>query len=169
MMKEFAENEYGAKVEKYENFRLLLDGRSHKKRFLKYLEDFTLGELTATAGNDIIISLPALTGSQPKITAEERTRTVPVDVRYARKLLWHIVMPVPEGFTVKGLEGLNRQEDNICGTFSSTASMEGNNLVIDVKKIYKNGHFDLGQWQQMVKILDAAYNFSQAKIVLKKN
>ncbi len=169
MMKELAENEYDSKIEKYENFRVLQDGRSHKKRFIKYTEDFTVGELTAIAGNDIVVALPALMGSQPRITTEERKRTVPVDVRYARKLLWHIVMPVPDGYLVKGLEGLTRFVDNTCGTFSSTAVVEGTNLVIDIKKIYKNGHFDTAQWQEMVTVLDLAYNFSQSKIVLKKN
>jgi hypothetical protein len=79
------------------------------------------------------------------------------------------VLAVPDGYSVKGLESLNRQVDNTCGTFVSTAVVEGNNLILDVKKIYKNGHFETGDWPQMVAVIDAAYNFSQAKIILKKN
>jgi hypothetical protein len=168
MMKAMAESEYDTKVEKYDNFRLQQDGRNFRKRFVRYNEDFTLSGLTAVAGPDIVVALPALVGNQPKITKDERSRTVPINVHYPRKLLWHIVMPVPEGYTVRGMENLNRQIDNECGSFSSVVTLEGQNLVIDVKKIYKSPQFETTKWSQMLQILDEAYNFSQAKIVLKK-
>ncbi len=125
--------------------------------------------MTAVAGNDVVISLPAFIGSHSRIRTEERTRTLPIDVRYARTLSWHILMPVPVGYSVKGLENLNRKVDNECGSFTSTAIVEGGNLVIDVKKIYKKGHFETARWSDIVAVLDAAYNFSQAKLVLKKD
>jgi hypothetical protein len=169
MMKELAESEYDAKVEKYDNFRLQQDGRNIRKKFIRYNEDFTLSGLTAVAGPDIVVSLPVLIGSQPKISREERNRTVPVNVLYPRKLMWHIVMAVPEGYTVKGLEALNKELTNACGGFSSKATIEANNLVIDVKKMYIAPQFETAKWPLMLQILDAAYDFSQSKIVLKKN
>lgn len=168
MMQSMAETEYDAKVEKYTNFRVQQDGRSHKKRFVRYNEDFILSGLTAFAGSDIIISLPALVGGQTKIDKDERNRTVPIDVRYARRLLWHIVMPIPAGYEVKGIEGLNRVIDNECGTFTTTAVVEDGKLVLDVKKMYKAGQFQTAQWNKMLEVLDASYNFSQSKIILKK-
>ncbi len=168
MMKALAEEEFDAKVEKYDNFRLQQDGRSHKKRSLRYSENFTLSGLTAQAGDDVVVSLPALMGGQVKLGKDERDRKLPIDIRYARKILWHIVMPVPAGYTVKGLEGLNKQIDNGCGTFLATAVMEGNNLVIDIRKIYKAGHFETGQWTQFLQVQDAAYNYSQSKVILQK-
>ncbi len=169
MMKELAENEYNAKVEKYDNFRLQQDGRNYKKRSIKYNEDFILSGLTASAGDDLIISLPALIGSQVKIDKDERKRVLPVDLRYSRKVLWHLSLAVPDGYTVKGLENLQKQVDNECGSFVTTAVMEGNKLVIDVRKIYKGSHYDANHWSQVVQILDAAYNYSQSKVVLVKN
>jgi hypothetical protein len=169
MMKELAESEYDAKVEKYDNFRLQQDGRNIRKKFIRYNEDFTLSGLTAVAGPDIVVSLPILIGSQPKIARDERSRTVPVNVLYPRKLLWHIVMAVPQGYTVKGLEALNKELTNACGGFSSKAVLEGSNLVIDVRKMYIAPQFETGKWPLVLQILDAAYDFSQAKIVLKKN
>lgn len=169
MMKALAESEYDTKVEKYENFRLEQDGRNTRKRYIRYNEDFTLSGLTAVAGPDIIVSLPVLVGSQPKITNDERNRTMPINVHYPRKMAWHIVLTVPDGYSVKGLESLSKQVDNTCGIFSSKAAIDGNKLVIDVKKIYKLPQFEVGAWPQMLQILDEAYNFSQTKIVLKKN
>lgn len=169
MMQEMAQNEYGVKVEKYGSFRLVTDGRAYKKRILKFSEDFVLTEVTAVAGSDIIVALPSLLGQQTKINSEERTRSLPIDLRYPRTLLWKIVMTVPEGYSVKGLESLNNNIDNTCGSFISGASVEGNKIILDVKKIYKKVHFEATQWNEMLAVLDAAYNYSQSKIILKKN
>jgi hypothetical protein len=168
MMKAITETDYSAKVEKYDNFRLQQDGRSHKKRSLKYSESFVLADLTATAGADIVLPLPALVSSQTKIRKDERSRSLPIDVRYPRTLSWNIVFTVPAGYTVKGVEGLNRTVINECGSFICTAKTEGNSVVIDVQKVYKATHFEPAQWGRLVEVLDAAYNFSQSKIILKK-
>ncbi|MGB8192254.1 MAG: DUF3857 domain-containing protein, partial [Chitinophagaceae bacterium] len=168
MMEALAENEYGFDVEKYGNFRLVQDGRSFKKKSLKYSETFTLAEMTAAAGEDLVVSVTALMGEQPKIKQDERKRTLPVDVRYPRNLSWNILFALPAGYTVKGLENLNRQVSNVCGSLTSTARVENNTLIIDVRRIFTTRHFDPAQWQQLVNILDEAYNLSQAKVVLKK-
>ncbi len=169
MMKSMAEEEYNTKVEKYDNFRVQQDGRSFKKKSLRYNEDFTLSGLTAVAGKDLIVSLPALMGSQTRISKEERSRTLPVDLRYPRKVLWHITMAIPAGYTVKGLESLNKETDNATGSFISTAVVEGDKLIIDIRKIYKAGQLNNSDWPALLQMMDEAYNFSQSKVVLKKD
>lgn len=168
MMKGLAENEYGFHVEKYDNFRLQQDGRSFKKRNLKYSESFVLGDMTAAAGNDLVVAVPALMGLQTKIRKEERSRVLPVDVRYPRALNWKITFAIPAGYEVKGLENLHKKIENSCGSFTSIAFVEGGNLMVYAKKIYAGRRFDIAQWPQILEILDAAYEVSQAKIVLKK-
>jgi hypothetical protein len=169
MMEALAENQYGYDVEKYGNFRLQQDGRSHKKRSLKFNESFTLAEMTASAGQDLVVSISSLMGEQPKIKQDERKRSLPVDVRYPRNLSWNVIFSLPAGYTVKGIENLNKQVSNACGSITSNARLDGNNLIIDVRKIYKEKQFDPAQWQQLVEILDAGYDLSQAKVVLKKS
>ena len=169
MMKAEAENEYSASVEKYIDFKIVDDGRSFKKRSLKYNESFVLGGLTATAGDDIILSLPALIGRQPKITKEQRSRTLPADVRFPRTILYTIAFPVPEGYTVKGLSNITKRLDNECGSFTSTAILKDNVLEIDVRKLYKVKNITAAQWPELCAIQDAGYAFSQAKVVLQKN
>lgn len=168
MMEALAENQYGYDVEKYGTFRLLQDGRSFKKKSLKYTETFTLAEMTASAGEDLVVSVSSLMGDQPKIKQDERKRTLPVDVRYPRNLSWNIIFTLPAGYTVKGLENLNRNVSNVCGSITSSARLDGNSLIIDVRKIYSSKHFDPAQWAQLTQILDAGYELSQAKVVLKK-
>lgn len=168
MMKAIAESQYSHRIEAYTDFRLLQDGRSLKKKVLKYQETFTIGDMSAPAGDDIVVALSSLTGNQPKIKKEERTRVYPVNVSYPRELLWTISMPVPAGYTVKGLDGLTKTVSNECGSFMSVALLKDNFIVISVKKVYKQQNFDVSKWPLMLDILDAGYKFSQSKIILKK-
>jgi len=46
--------------------------------------------------------------------------------------------------------------------------MEGNSLIITTSKEYRQESADKSEWPKIVEMLDAAYDFSQAKIVLKK-
>ncbi len=168
MMKAIAENEYSRRIDTFADFHLLQDGRSVKKKALKYQETFTISDMSASAGNDIVVSLSSLTGNQPKIKKEERVRSYPVNVSYPRELLWTISMPVPPGYAVKGLDGLTKSVVNECGSFMSVALLKDNNIVISVKKTYKLQNFDASKWPLMLNILDAGYKFSQSKIILKK-
>lgn len=168
MMKADAESEYGFTVENYGGFKLQQDGRSFKKRSLKYNETFILSDVTAMAGNDIVIALPALISGQTKIKKEDRNRTLPVDVVYPRTLSWVITMPVPAGYNVKGLDRLNKSVMNECGSFVSTAKVENNIITLTAQKQYKLKTVEASKWSSMLAVLDAAYNFSQAKLVLQK-
>lgn len=169
MMKAEAEAEYNASVEKYTDFKVKDDGRSFKNQNLQYEESFVLGGLTATAGDDIILSLPALIGRQPRIAKDERTRTMPVDVGYPRTFLYSITFKVPDGYTVKGLPRLNRTVDNDCGSFITTASVADGVLVINVRKLYKVRNLEASQWASLCAIQDAGYAFSQMRVVLQKD
>jgi hypothetical protein len=168
VMKAMVEDEYGFNVEKYNNFKIVQDGREYKKRNLRYSENFVLADMTSKAGEDVLIALPALIGQQTKIKNDEKTRTMPVDVRYPRSMEWYIIFPIPTGYTVKGIENLSKEVSNECGNFSSSVRVENNNLIMQVSKMYKAKYLDLNQWPKLLEVLDAAYSFSQSKIVLKK-
>ena len=167
-MKEMVENEYGFTVKKYDNFKLIQDGRSFKKQSLKYTEDFTLEETVTKAGDDLIVALPAMISQQVKIKKEERDRLSPINFQNPKTFRWRIAFPVPAGYSVLGLEALNQKVANISGSFNSTAVLEGNTVVLNVKKTYNAKFFETGNWKSVLEFLDAAYKFCQAKIILKK-
>ncbi len=168
MMKAFAQRTYSMEVAKYNNFRLIQDGRNHKKGSLKYSESFILNDMQAKAGDDIIIALPVLVGRQPKIKKEEHVRSLPVDVGYPYTLRWNIQFVIPAGYTVKGVEGLNKMIANETGAFTSTAKIENNTLLLLVTKVYRQKNMEAVQWPLIEEILNTAYSFSQGKIILKK-
>jgi hypothetical protein len=75
---------------------------------------------------------------------------------------------VPAGYKVVGVQNLNMNLENEAGTFAVQASVEGNNLNILVKKIYKNAVVKKENWDKFLEVLDAAFHFSQKKVLLKR-
>jgi hypothetical protein len=113
--------------------------------------------------------LPSLTGAQIKIKKEDRTRNYPVNIKYMSSTVYNINFTVPAGYTLKGWEGLNKTTQNDFASFTTTAKMENNVLTIQAKQLFKKTNVEAANWPSIVAILDAVYNFSQSKLLLKKN
>ena len=88
---------------------------------------------------------------------------------YPRSFENEIVFEIPAGYTVSGLEKLNVNVVNTTGQFVSTATINGNKLIIKTSKQYNNYFEPNSNWPKMIAFLDAAYQFTQEKILLKKN
>jgi len=169
IMKAIIEDEFNHEVQGDVNFKIIQDGRNFKKQALIYTQNFMLSGMVAKAGQDMVLSIPSLVGEQSQIKREERNRQTSVDVGYPRSLAWNISFAVPAGYTVQGLDKLQRNIRNEAGSFVSMAEIDGSNLVLNIKKIYNTKYIDLQKWPLLVQVLDAAFNYSQAKIILKKN
>ena len=167
-MKRQLQNEY-SNVVSYDNFNLITDGRTFNKQELKYTEKFILGDLTRKAGKNYLVNVPLLMGGQYQVKPEDRERKYDVDVRYPHTLTWDINYTIPAGFTIKGLAGLNQSVENETGAFITKATIEGNVLKLNIKKIYRQTKIKKEDFSKMLEFIDAAYNFSQRKILLKKN
>ena len=167
-MKGQLQNEY-SNVMSYDNFTLITDGRTFNKQELKYTEKFVLGDLTRKAGKNYLVNVPLLMGGQVQVKPEDRQRKYDIDVRYPHTLTWDINYTIPAGFTVKGLLGLNQSVENETGAFITKATIEGNVLKLNIKKTYKQTKIKKENFDKMLEFIDAAYNFSQRKILLKRN
>jgi len=86
----------------------------------------------------------------------------------ARTIENNIVINIPAGYTVEGLQELNMSVDNESGAFISTAKTEDGKLIISTRKLYKKNFDKKELWPNYVAFLEAGYKFSQAKVVLKK-
>ncbi len=157
--------EYRQKV-KYKNFKLVSDGRALVRKQLTAAEEFEIGDMTKKAGKKILVNLPGLMGVQLQIAKDERNRTKDIQVGYARTLSWKISMPVPAGYTVKGLKELNTMVDNEAGKFSCEAKEENGNVVLTIVKVYKKKDMPKEKWNEMLAFIDAAYNNTFRYILL---
>jgi hypothetical protein len=155
-------------VTKYDRFRLVQDGRHMRKQELMYEEDYTLGEMVLYAGKSILVKLPGFLTSQLKISGDERTRQFDAYLTTQKSFKYQIRFTVPYGFKVLGLNDLNKKVENETGSFVSEAKLENGVVILQATKIYKQNIVTKEEWPKMLEWLDAAYNFSQQKILLRQ-
>ena len=125
--------------------------------------------MISKAGRNYIFEMGKLIGDQIKLDQNElATRQTNIWIPFARTIDNNIVLNIPAGYTVDGLEDLNIKVDNESGAFISTAKLEGNKLLITTQKLYKKNFDKKELWPNYIAFLEPAYKFSQSKIVLKK-
>ncbi|HEX7846113.1 MAG TPA: DUF3857 domain-containing protein, partial [Chitinophagaceae bacterium] len=156
-------------LEKYEDFELIKDGRFGDTAWLQYKEKFTLKKMISKAGRNYILDVGKFIGGQIKLDESELAgRKADIWLPYARTISNKITVHLPAGYTADGLQDLNMQVDNESGSFISTAKLEENKLLISTTKLYKKNFDKKESWSNYVAFLEAAYKFSQLKVVLKK-
>lgn len=162
------EGELDAKVVDYKNLKIKNIGMWSDAPDTEYSDEFTLEKLTKKAGNNIIVELGKLIEKQTEITEQQKIRAREINMAYARSYNYEITFTVPDGYTVEGLENLNKKNENETGGFVSTASLTGNTLNIKTKKYYTKNSYPSAAWQQLVPFLTMANDFYTSKILLKK-
>ena len=106
---------------------------------------------------------------QVEITKKEKERKNNIYSNYPRSYENEIIFEIPDGYSAWGIEKLNKKVQNETGEFTSTAKIEGNKLIIKTLKQYNKYYWPNADWNKMVSFLDEAYQFTQEKILLKKN
>jgi hypothetical protein len=156
-------------LDKYENFELIKDGRYGDTAMLQYKERFTLKKLLSKAGRNYVFEVGKLAGGQIKLEQTElTTRQSDIWLPFARTIENNITINIPAGYTVDGLQDLKFSVDNESGSFIADSKVENDKLIITAKKVYKKNFDKKEMWPNYVAFLEAAYKFSQAKIVLRK-
>lgn len=163
------EEEYEFDVDDYK-FEIKSTGRYGKKSALEMEETFTVkNNLIKKAGDKYLIEIGKMLTSQIEIDQKEKDRKNNIYMVYPRSFENEIILEIPAGYSVSGLEKLNKKVENETGGFTSSAEIKGNQLVIKTFKYYKNYYETNANWSKMIAFLDAAYQFTQEKVLLKKN
>lgn len=161
--------EYGFEIDDHK-FTIKNTGRFGKKSPLVYEEDFVIkNNLIKKAGENYLIEIGKLMTSQVEIDKKEKERKNNIYMTYPRSFENEITLVIPAGYTVVGLEKLNKKVENETGGFVSSATLSGNKLTIKAFKYYKNYYEPNSNWNKMIEFLDAAYQFTQEKVLVKKN
>lgn len=121
------------------------------------------------AGPNYIIEIGKLIGSQIALTEKERNRTEDIYFDFPRSFNYEIRFVIPKGYSVSGLEKFNKTVENSTGAFISTAIIEGDELVITTSKQYRTIYEPNSNWPLIMAFLDEAYQFTNEKILLKKD
>ncbi|TXD83035.1 DUF3857 domain-containing protein [Subsaximicrobium wynnwilliamsii] len=164
-----AKAEYFADALEDYTYQINANGRYSLDSYFIFTEGFTTkNTLIKKAGPNHIIEIGKLIGGQIDLTKKERERSENIYLPYPRSYNYQINMKIPDGYSVSGLEKLNTSVDNATGAFISTAKIEDGVLIINTFKRYKNYFEPNSNWEQMIAFLDAANQFTNEKILLKK-
>lgn len=155
-------------IDKYTDFILNSDGRTWKKQELSFTSKFELRDMVMKAGKNLLLSVPGLIGDQLYVDQDERKREYDAHMSFPRTIKNEITFTIPEGYKAVGVNNLNMMVENETGAFKVKAMVEGNQLKILTMKVYKSIYVKKENWNNLLQFIDAAFNFSQKKILLKK-
>ena len=166
---EAAKMEYGfSEIEAYD-YKINNTGRYGFDSCFTFTESFKVKDaLIKKAGNNYIIEIGKMISSQVDLNEKQRIRTENIYMDYPRTYVNEIRLTIPEGYTISGIDKLNKSVDNTTGSFISSATVLNNTLIINSSKQYKNNFEPNKNWNLMTDFLDAAFQFSNEKILLKK-
>jgi len=167
--KKETESELGFTVDDH-SFEITNTGRFGKDDPFSFKEKFVVkNDLIKKAGANYVFEIGKLIGEQVDIEEKENTRTGNIYLAHPRSFSEDIVFTIPAGYTVTGLDKLNKKVENSTGGFVSSAKVEGDKLIVKTFKYYSNYYEPNKNWKNMVAFLDAAYQFTQEKVLIKKN
>lgn len=161
--------EFGHDIEDY-TMDVENSGRFGSKEPMAYKESFTIKDhYIKKAGNNIILEVGKFLTSQIELSEKEKNRTNNVYMSFPRQIEHEIQFEIPEGYTASGLDKFNKNAENETGGFVSSITQNGNLITIKTTKSYNNYYEPNSNWNKMIDFLEDAFQFTQEKILLKKN
>lgn len=124
--------------------------------------------LVQKAGNNYILNAGKLIGQQVELKEDNRKRNVDIYMPSARSYEHNVQIEIPEGYTVENIENLNKNVDNITGSFISSATFQGRTLTIKTLKVYKNAFEPVENWNKLLEMIDSAVDFYSQSVILRK-
>ncbi len=163
-----AKSWFNQEITEMKNFKVDNLGVRHTAPDFVYSSEFNVGGLVKKAGNNIILEIGKILGEQLIIKETQRKREIDVHMPFARSIENEIVLNIPDGFTVEGVNELNRDINNETGIFKVAASVSGKTVIIKVKKHYLHNYEPKENWEKMLAFLNASNDWLGTKLLLKK-
>ncbi len=144
-------------------------GVRHTAPDFVYSSTFNLNGLVKRAGNNIILEIGKIEGEPLIIKPAQRKRDIDVYMPFARSIEYNIEFQIPDGYTVEGIDALNKNVTNIAGYFTAEASTNGKVVTLKVKKHYLHNFEPAKNWDKIIEFTDAAGDWANTKLLLKKS
>lgn len=169
MLTGMAKHDFETDKINFKDAEVLSNGNWHKAENLKFRYDFDVEEgLLKKAGPNYILEAGKFVGGQVEISEEEKERSENIHMPFARSFNYDIEIKIPEGYTVEGIEKFNKSVENATGGLVSSGKVVGSTVQLKFYKYYKNNYEKVKNWPEMIKFLDAGYQFTQEKLLLRK-
>jgi hypothetical protein len=167
-LKTSLEGEFDFKIKDVENYNISKLGRFEADEEVEYSFDFTTEELFRKTGANYLMDIGKLIEKQVKIEDVELERNFNVYFENARAFRYKVIFEIPEGYQVQGIEKLNMKSEHAAGGFVSSAIEKDGKVIVETFKYYNGNFVDMKEWKNVVAFLNAANNFSDQKLLLKK-
>jgi len=161
-------SQFDQEPEQVQDTKIINAALENTSPVFQYSASFVLNNLVKKAGNNYIIDAGKLTGGFYKLEDKERKRNIDVYMPCARSFKYNITIAIPPGYSAKGMEEMTVKTANKTGAFTSSAVVNGNNLIITVSRVYNNNFEKASDWPLVMDLVDAASNFNSQKILLEK-
>jgi hypothetical protein len=156
------------KVTKFDSANIISNGRLPDNTSLVVKEYMQVEEIINKAGRNYILNIGKLIGSQLELDEEDMTRVADINRYCAKEYNYNIEIEIPEGYVVENVDALNINVSNDMGEFISEARIEGNKVFFNTTKKYKVIHASKDEWNKFISFIEAAFDISQKKIIIKK-
>ena len=167
-LKEAIEQEFNLKVTEVSNYKLEQSGRYADAPAMVYSVNFTTDNLVYKAGPNYMIDIGKLIERQTKIESNELTRNNNVYYENPRSFKHTLEFTIPTGYHLQGLDKLNQKVVNKLGGFTAVAREVNGKVIIETHKHYDVNFAAAADWKNIVSFLNAAYNFNEQKLLLKR-
>ncbi len=162
----YAKNHYSNEVKEITNGKSTLYERDGKPTELDIHFDCEMDNVVKKVGPNYIVKLGKLVGGQVSIDDEPRQHDV--HMNYPRIFDYTVKINLPEGYSVDGLDDLDKDIENEAGLFFLSHQLDGNTLTVHFKKAYKNYYQKKEDWNLMAAFLKPANLFESKEILLRK-
>ncbi len=150
------------------DYKIVNMGVRHTAPDFVYSSSFKLDGLVKKAGNNFVIEIGKIQGKPLVVKEEQRKRNIDVFMPYARTIAYDVELAIPEGYSAEGIVALNKTVKNECGSFVTTASATDKLVTIRIQKTYNHNFEPAKNWDNIIAFTDAANDWTNAKILMKK-
>ncbi|RYY61415.1 MAG: DUF3857 domain-containing protein [Chitinophagaceae bacterium] len=143
-------------------------GVRHTAPDLVYSSSFDMDGLVKKAGNNFIFEVGKIQASPLTIKPEQRKRDMDIFMSFPRSIEFQVEVKVPEGYTVEGLEAINKNVVNDAGAFVASATLTGDMVRIVMSRKYNHAYEPSANWDKLLAFIDAGSEWSNSKILFRK-
>lgn len=138
---------------------------------LKFDMKFKAEGFLSDAGNDLLLNIGSFAGDNQRIEGDERQRQLDAIQGAPRQYAYSVTIEIPDGYEVDAasLEALKVNVNNKYGAYFASAKLEDNgDVTLNVLERYNAYIIPADKWDNYLQIIDAAWTFNDASILLKK-
>jgi hypothetical protein len=160
--------DYNVEPKELTSYKISSSGVKLRSPEFTYSTTFVMPDWIKKAGNNYLFEVGKVMGAQLQVKEEDRKRTLDIYQPFARSFEYVLHVDIPAGFSVEGVDALNKKVSNDCGSFVAAASVQGNQLIVHVQKEYAHHFEPASNWPKLLEFIDAASDFNNMKVLLKK-